>query len=200
MAAPGPDPVRAPVRTRIWDPFLRAFHWLLAAAVIVTWCLAQFGPAKMTLHFWLGYFILGLLAFRLVWGFVGPPEARFSHFLRGPGAVGRYASGMFAREPSYWPGHNPLGALSVIAMLALLAAQATSGLFVDPDDYINVGPLASSVSTATRRAALQFHHLGALLILILVVLHVGIILFYRFWKREDLIRPMVTGWKDVRRD
>ena len=81
-----------------------------------------------------------------------------------------------------------------------LAAQATSGLFVDPDDYINIGPLASSVSSATRKSMLSFHHLGATLVLILVVLHVGIILFYRFWKREDLVRPMLTGWKEVRRD
>lgn len=188
------------VRVKLWDPLLRGFHWLLAAAVIVTWCLGKFGPAKMTLHFWLGYFILALLAFRLVWGFVGPEPARFSHFLRGPGSVARYAGHMFSREPSYWPGHNPLGALSVIAMIALLAAQATSGLFVDPDDYINVGPLASSVSSATRKSMLSFHHLGATLVLILVLLHVGIILFYRFWKRENLVRPMVTGWKEVRRD
>lgn len=194
--APGALP---PVRTRIWDPLLRSFHWLLAAAVITTWLLAKVGPAKMTLHFWLGYFILGLLAFRLVWGFVGPPEARFAHFLRGPGAVTRYARHMFSREPSYWPGHNPLGALSVIAMLGLLAAQATSGLFIDADDYINVGPLASSVSSATRKAMLSWHHIGGTLILLLVLLHVGIILFYRFWKGEDLIRPMVNGWKEVRR-
>lgn len=189
-----------PVRTKIWDPLLRGFHWLLAAAVIATWLLGKLGPAKMTLHFWLGYFILGLLAFRLVWGFVGPEPARFSHFLRGPGAIRRYAGRMFAREPSYWPGHNPLGALSVIALLALLAAQATSGLFIDPDDYINVGPLADTVSSATRKSMRSWHHTGATLILILVVLHVGVILFYRFWKREDLVRPMITGWKMVRRD
>lgn len=189
-----------PVRTKLWDPLLRGFHWLLAASVTAAWLLGKFGPAKMTLHFWLGYFVLGLLAFRLVWGFVGPAPARFSHFLRGPGAVARYAGHMFRREPSHWPGHNPLGALSVIAMLALLAAQATSGLFIDPDDFINVGPLADTVSAATRKSLRSWHHTGAALILILVLLHVAIILFYRVWKREDLVTPMVTGWKDVRED
>lgn len=189
-----------PDRVKIWDPLLRGFHWLLATSVIVTWLLGKFGPAKMTLHFWLGYFIIALLAFRLIWGFVGPETARFSHFVRGPGSIARYVSGMFSREPSYYYGHNPLGALSVIALLALLAAQATTGLFVDADDFINVGPLADTVSSATRKTMLNLHHLMATLILIMVLLHVGVILFYRYWKREDLIKPMVTGWKDIRRD
>lgn len=185
-------------QVRLWDPMLRVFHWALAFFVIAAWCLGQFGPSKMTLHFWCGYVVTGLLIFRLVWGFVGPAPARFSHFLRGPGAIGRYARGMFLREPSHWPGHNPLGALSVIAMLAVLAAQVTSGLISDPDDYINVGPLASYVSSATRSKAVGWHEFGANLVLVLVVLHIAVILFYRFWKREDLVRPMLTGHKTVR--
>ncbi|MCV2447050.1 MULTISPECIES: cytochrome b/b6 domain-containing protein [Paracoccus] len=190
-----PGPVR---EVRLWDPLLRGFHWLLAFFVTAGWCLGQFGPAKMTLHFWCGYVVAGLLLFRLLWGFVGPAPARFSHFIRGPGAIAGYMRGMFLREPSHWPGHNPLGALSVIAMLAVLAAQVSSGLISDPDDYINVGPLASSVSSATRAKAVGWHGLGANLILLLVVLHIGVILFYRFWKREDLVRPMLTGVKQVR--
>jgi len=189
------DPLR---EVRLWDPLLRAFHWLLAFFVIVAWGLGKFGPDKMTLHFWCGYVVAGLLVFRLVWGFVGPEPARFSHFLRGPGAIAGYMRGMFLREPSYWPGHNPLGALSVIAMLAALAAQVTTGLIADPDDYINVGPLASYVGSATRSNAVGWHSLGANLVLVLVLLHVAVILFYRFWKREDLVRPMITGRKQVR--
>lgn len=185
---------------RLWDPLLRGFHWLLAFFVIASWLLGQFGPLKMTLHFWSGYVVTGLLIFRLIWGFVGPEPARFSHFLRGPGAIAGYTRGFFLREPSYWPGHNPLGGLSVIAMLAVLAAQVSTGLVADPDDFINVGPLASYVSSATRSKAVGWHDLGALLILLLVVLHVGMILFYRFWKREDLVRPMITGRKHIRKD
>ncbi|TWI34545.1 cytochrome b/b6 domain-containing protein [Paracoccus sulfuroxidans] len=192
---------KPPVREiRLWDPLLRGFHWLLAFFVILAWCLGQFGPSKMTLHFWCGYVVAGLLIFRLVWGFVGPAPARFSHFLRGPGEIGGYLRGMFLREPSYWPGHNPLGALSVIAMLAVLATQITTGLISDPDDYINVGPLASYVSSATRSKAVGWHELGANLILLLVLLHLAVILFYRFWKREDLIKPMLNGKKLVRKD
>lgn len=184
-------------KIRLWDPLLRVFHWLLAFFVTLSWCLGQFGPAQMTLHFWSGYVIAGLLIFRLIWGFVGPAPARFSHFLRGPGAISDYAGHMLLRQPSYWPGHNPLGALSVIAMLAVLAAQVTSGLISDPDDYINVGPLAKYVASSTRSAAVGWHELGANLILILVLLHLAVILFYRFWKHEDLVTPMLTGIKEI---
>lgn len=189
-----------PKKVRLWDPLLRGFHWLLAFFVIAAWCLGQFGPAKMTLHFWCGYVVAGLLAFRLIWGFIGPRPARFATFLRGPGAVAGYARGMFMREPSYWPGHNPLGALSVIAMIAALLAQVSSGLISDPDDYINIGPLASYVSSATRSKAVGWHETGASIILILVLLHLAVILFYRFWKREDLVKPMIDGWKEVKHD
>lgn len=197
MADDGHSP--APVReVKLWDPLLRGFHWLLAFFVTASWLLGQFGPSKMTLHFWSGYVVIGLLIFRLVWGFIGPAPARFSHFLRGPGAIADYMRGMFLRKPSHWPGHNPLGALSVIAMLAALAAQVSSGLISDPDDYINIGPLASYVSASTRAKAVGWHETGALIVLILVFLHVAMILFYRFWKREDLVRPMLTGRKQVR--
>ncbi len=192
--------VPEPGKVRIWDPLLRGFHWLLAFFVIAAWCLGQFGPLQMTLHFWCGYMVIGLLAFRLIWGFIGPAPARFSSFVRGPGAVLAYMRQFTSREPSNWPGHSPLGALSVIAMLAALTAQVSTGLISDPDDFINVGPLASYVSSATRSKAVGFHHLGGTIILLLVLLHVGVILYYRFWKREDLVGPMITGWKDRPRD
>lgn len=189
-----------PVRVRLWDPLLRVYHWLLAFFVIAAWLLGKFGPNVMTLHFWCGYAVGGLLVFRLVWGFVGPPPARFFHFITGPGKVVTYLRGIFRREPSYWPGHNPLGALSVVAMLLVLAVQVGSGLISDPDDFINVGPLADEVSRATSTAAVGWHHLASTVMLILVILHVCTILYYRLWKREDLVRPMLTGWKLVRRD
>ncbi|MDO5633239.1 MAG: cytochrome b/b6 domain-containing protein [Paracoccus sp. (in: a-proteobacteria)] len=186
-----------PEKVKLWDPLLRGFHWILAVLVIAAWCLGKFGPLNMWLHFWLGYTIIGLVAFRLIWGIIGPEPARFTSFVRGPGAIIGYARHMFDRRPSYWPGHNPLGALSVLALLAVLIWQVGTGLIADPDDYINIGPLASEVSRATSRKAVGWHHLGANLILILVLLHVAVVLFYRLWKRENLIRPMLTGWKWV---
>ncbi|MBT2129525.1 cytochrome b/b6 domain-containing protein [Aliiroseovarius lamellibrachiae] len=185
-------------RVRIWDPALRVFHWALAAAVIVTWGLGKFGPAIMTLHMYLGYAVIGLLAFRLIWGGVGPNPARFSHFLFGPKKTLAYAATLPKRRPSYWPGHNPIGALSVFGLLAILGAQVATGLISDPDDFLNVGPLAKYVSFETARLANGWHHRLSLVVLLLVGLHIAAILYYRFWKREDLVTPMITGQKAVR--
>lgn len=187
-------------RVKLWDPLLRGFHWLLATAVIVGWILGEWGPNIMTLHFWCGYVVAGLLVFRLIWGVIGPRPARFSSFVRGPRAVMAYAAHVADRSPSRWPGHNPMGALSVIALLGLLAAQVTTGLVSDPEDYINTGPLADRVPHDIATDAVGWHNLGAILIAVMVGLHVAMILYYRLWKREDLVRPMITGWKEVRDD
>jgi len=185
---------------RVWDVGVRLFHWLLVAFVSASWLLGQFGPAIMTLHFQSGYVIIGLLAFRLIWGLAGPRPARFASFLAGPRAVWAYARTLPRRAPSFWPGHNPLGGWAVAAMLLLLAAQVATGLFADPEDFINQGPLAASVEPATRHWASAWHARLANALLALVILHVAAIAFYRFWKREDLVRPMLTGRKTVRRD
>lgn len=203
---PAPQPAQqsgpqsGPQKVKLWDPLLRGFHWLLAFFVIAAWCLGKFGPLVMTLHFWCGYMVIALLAFRLLWGFVGPEPARFSSLVPRPRATLGYLGRLGTREPSYWHGHNPLGALSALAMLAALVAQVATGLIADPEDFINVGPLASKVGGATSVKAVGWHHLGATVIAVLVVLHLAAILYYRFWKREDLVKPMITGWKDVRRD
>lgn len=186
-------------RVKVWDPFIRVYHWALAALVIANWLLGHYGPAVMTLHFWLGYAIIALIAARIIWGFIGPEPARFASFLPHPRALAAYARGFFRRSPSLWHGHNPMGALSVLAILGLLLWQVGSGLIADPDDFINIGPLASEVSRPTSRSAVAWHKTGADIIMWLVILHVAVILYYRIWKNEDLIRPMITGWKWVRR-
>lgn len=187
-------------RVRIWDRGLRLFHWALVICVVTGWVLGRFGPSIMTLHFYFGYAVIGLVVFRLIWGLVGPLPARFVHFIYGPASTLRYLRGIRARKPSYWPGHNPVGALSVFALLAILIFQTTTGLFSDPDDYINVGPLADTVDSSTAQFMNRLHYRGSLAILALVGLHLGAIAFYKLWKREDLVRPMITGWKLVKRD
>ncbi len=198
--ADGRDPEATLERVRLWDPALRVFHWALTALFAASWLLGEFGPPIMTLHFWSGYAICALLAFRFLWGLVGPRPARFASFVRGPAAVARYAGGVAARKPSHWPGHNPLGGWAVAAMLLLLVAQVGTGLLSDPEDYINVGPVAGLVSDDLNRAATAWHHRIGDVLIGLVGLHVAAIAFYRLWKREDLIRPMIDGWKTVRRD
>lgn len=186
-------------RVRVWDPALRVFHWLLAILVIGNWLLGMVGPDNMVLHFLFGYAIIALLVFRLIWGFVGPESARFSSFIRGPSAILAYLRHAGRRQPSNWPGHNPLGGLSVIAMLLALIWQVGTGLIADPENFINIGPLADEVGSDIATKADGWHSLGANIILILVLLHLAVILYYRVWKNEDLIGPMFTGWKWVRR-
>ena len=127
-------------KVRLWDPALRIFHWLLVICVVAAWGLGQFGPSVMTLHFYFGYAICFLLAFRLIWGFVGPKSARFSHFAYGPKTLISYLGNIFSASPAIGGGHNPLGALAAFALLGILIAQVATGLMADPDDYINVGP------------------------------------------------------------
>jgi cytochrome b len=182
--------------TMIWDPLLRIFHWSLVVVFTTSFILGKFGPADMALHFISGYLMAGLITFRWVWGLIGPQTARFSSFLRGPSAIIGYARHLGERRPSGTIGHNPLGALFVIAILVLLSLQVVTGLLADPEDYLNVGPLAGYVSTDISRKALSLHHTLTPILLALVAVHIAAIAFYKIWKREDLVRPMLTGQRE----
>lgn len=183
---------------KVWDLPTRLFHWALAALVATGWYFGEFGPFIKTWHFYCGYAIGVLLLARIMWGFVGNRAARFSGFIYGPGAFVAYARRLFRRSPSHWPGHNPMGGWSVIALLVLLCVQVGTGLFTD-DDIANAGPLTPYVSGTLSARLTAIHHLNSKLILGLVILHVGMIVFYRLWKRENLVHPMITGWKTVKR-
>jgi cytochrome b len=176
---------------RVWDLPTRAFHWLLAACVIGLVTTAQIGGAAMEWHFRLGYAVLVLLLFRLVWGFGGGYWSRFGTFSYSPTTIIAYLRGR--SEPRHELGHNPLGSLSVFALLLFLLAQVGSGLFSD-DEIAAVGPLSKFASGALV-SKLTFYHkeVGKLVLLLLVALHIGAILFYLFKRRENLIRAMHPG-------
>ncbi|MDT8857304.1 cytochrome b/b6 domain-containing protein [Paracoccaceae bacterium Fryx2] len=194
-----PEKPTVPLETvRLWDPFLRLFHWALLVAVVAAWGLGKFGPNVMTLHFWLGYAVAGLLAFRVVWGLIGPPSARFGSLFYRPATMLGYLRKLARRSPSHWRGHNPLGGLFVAALLLVLLAQVATGLFADPEDYMNAGPLAGYAGIDMARTALAWHGLLGTVLLIMVGVHVAAIVGYKVWKHEDLIRPMITGRKRVR--
>jgi len=186
-------------KIRLWDLPLRLFHWsllLLVAGAILSAELADDVTGAMDWHPRFGYAILALLLFRLVWGFVGSTHARFSSFVRGPGAVIGYIRHMKDHKgPSI--GHNPLGALSVLALLATLLLQAVSGLFLNDEDFALEGPLYKHVSGAVSHVFRELHEANAGLIITLIGLHIAAILFYRFIKRENLVTPMLTGNKEV---
>lgn len=188
-------------REKIWDPVTRLWHWVLAIVVVTGWCMGEFMSfTTIQWHFYCGYTVLGLVAFRCVWGLVGPVPVRLRALIPSPAALFRYLKSIGQRTPSGTPGHNPLGSLSVLAMLLLLTAQATSGLFIESDDYFESAPLAYLVSDAVTDRLTWWHKLLSKFVLGIVALHVAAIVYYLVWKKENLIVPMITGWKQVRRD
>jgi cytochrome b len=186
---------------KVWDPLIRVWHWLLVLTVVGGWLLGEYRDFDtIAYHMYLGYSTGGLLALRILWGFAGPRPVRFRALAVSPAALRKYLGGLLRRAPSGVAGHNPLGALSVIAMLGSLALQVITGLFSEDDGLFSEGPLAGMVSSGTRATLGSIHHQNAKVLLVLVGLHLAAIFFYLVWKRENLIRPMVTGWKTVRRE
>lgn len=187
----------AGVPVRVWDLPTRAFHWVLALAVIGAVVSAKVGGGAMVWHFRLGYLVFGLLIFRLVWGLVGGRWSRFASFVRGPAAMGRYLRGAARPGDGFEVGHNPIGALSVLAMLAWLALQVGTGLVAD-DEIANLGPLNRFVASETGLAATGWHKtFGQWGLIALVVLHLAAIAFYRFGRKVDLVGPMLRGDKTL---
>ncbi|MCS6763587.1 MAG: cytochrome b/b6 domain-containing protein [Candidatus Protistobacter heckmanni] len=184
------------MKVRIWDLPTRLFHWLLALLIIGSWCTMELAePLGMDLSVWharIGYSVLTLILFRILWGFFGGRYARFASFVLGPGAVLAYLRGGKAGGP----GHNPLGALSVLALLFVVLLQACTGLFSN-DDIAFEGPLAKLVSNALSGLMTKIHHINFNVLLVLVVLHLAAIIWYRLRKREKLVKAMLTGDKEL---
>lgn len=191
----GTPSVSLPARTRIrlWDLPLRLFHWLLVLAVAVAIITGQLGGAWMALHGQAGLSIIGLVVFRLVWGLIGSAHARFLSFLPTPSSLKAYLTGRWRGV-----GHNPLGALSVMALLGLLAVQAGTGLFSN-DDIAFSGPLFALVDEALAGRLTGLHKQLANVLIGLLALHVAAIVFYVLFKRDNLVKPMLTGWKELAR-
>ena len=180
-------------QVKVWDQPIRLFHWSLVILVATLWLTGEFG--KLDIHMTLGVWALALLAFRLMWGVIGSPTARFSQFVRGPAAIRGYLAA--ARSGAVRSvGHNPLGALSVLALLGLLTAQAATGLFTTDDIFTN-GPLVGKVSGKTAAFLSTLHRLGGKLLLALVGVHLAAVVFYTLVKKDDMVRAMITGTKRV---
>ncbi|MDP1873359.1 cytochrome b/b6 domain-containing protein [Phenylobacterium sp.] len=175
-------------RVRVWDLPTRLVHWALVILVVVAWLT---GGERMNIHRYAGYGILGLVIFRLYWGVAGGSTARFSQFVKGPGAVLAYARGWRGKPASF--GHNPLGALSVLLLLLLLISQVGLGLFAIDINGMESGPLARFVDFETGRKASDLHELNFRLLQAAVALHLVAIAAYAVFKRRNLVTPMVTG-------
>ena len=176
-------------RFRVWDLPTRIFHWALVACVIGSFVSVKIGGNAMVWHGRFGLTVVGLLAFRLVWGFIGSTYARFAQFVRGPRAIKDYLQGRWQGE-----GHNPLGALSVLAMLGTLLLLVATGLFAN-DDIAFEGPLYELVGKAFSDRMAGIHRLIEPLTILLVLAHLAAIAFYVRVRKETLIMPMITGEK-----
>ncbi|HSV35046.1 MAG TPA: cytochrome b/b6 domain-containing protein [Ramlibacter sp.] len=181
-------------RVRVWDLPTRLFHWGLVACISGLMVTGYIGGAAMPWHARLGYAVLALLLFRLVWGFVGGRWSRFITFFYAPRRVLAYLRG---HETPDRPGHNPLGALSVFAMLAVLLAQVGSGLVSD-DEIAFSGPLSRLVAADQALWATWFHKdVGQWVIVALVLTHIAAVMWYLLRKKTNLVKPMLDGDKSL---
>jgi cytochrome b len=186
------------MRIQVWDGAVRLIHWLMVILIAISWWTAENG--QLEYHRYSGYTLLGLLVFRIYWGIFGSTTARFAHFVKGPAAVISYLralpSRVSHRTPAA-PGHNPLGALSVIALLLLLILQIGLGLFAVDVDGIESGPLSHLVSFDTGRACAELHEDVFDVLLGFIALHIAAVLFYLLYRKENLITPMINGKRHV---
>ena len=192
--SPGVNSGKKMYSIHVWDIPTRLFHWILVGLVIFSFISGKIGVTAMRYHEWSGFAILVLVVFRIVWGFIGGRQSRFSDFLKGPAAVIRYASSLLRKDSKPHIGHNPLGGWSIIAMLISLLIQVGTGLFAN-DDILTEGPLYALVSKQTSDWLTGVHHLNQKVLLTLVLIHIAAVIFYLIAKRENLIKPMITGSK-----
>ncbi len=191
MGVSDPQDVNA-ARVRVWDAPVRLFHWAIVLLIVTSWIAADQG--YMRVHLWSGSAMLALLLFRITWGIVGSSTARFGDFVRSPRAAFRYLYSLGRGEKPLHAGHNPAGGWMVVAFLALLTAQVTTGLFSN-DGLKFMGPLALLVSADTSDRITSLHGTIFYCLLASIWLHLVAVFFYLLVRRENLVGAMLTGSK-----
>ena len=177
---------------RVWDLPVRLFHWALALSIVLGIIFVKIGGNAIEWHAYCGYITLTLVMFRIIWGFVGSWHARFLNFVPSPKRLIAYLRG----QTDGGLGHNPLGAFSVLALLFVVLIQALTGLFAD-DDIFFQGPLAKYASNSTVAFLTSVHHFNQYIIFALIGLHLLAIVYYLLVKKDNLIKPMITGYKNA---
>lgn len=197
----------ATTRIKVWDPAVRSFHWLLA----VLFALAYLSEDAETLHVYAGYAVLGLIGFRLVWGFIGTKHARFGDFIYGPAAVARYARSLLSGKPIHYLGHNPIGGWMIVLLLLSLFGTCWTGLKLYAVEE-GKGPLAQTPAIVASAWAddeehghgngegeefwEEAHEVLTNLTLLLVFIHIAGVVVASRLHGENLARAMVTGYKE----
>ena len=178
----------------IWDLPVRLFHWCFALTMLGSWYTSGQEGEFLEYHMQLGYFALGLLSFRICWGFVGPKHARFSQFIPSPGKLLSHLKTIKQGNTAPSAGHNPLGSLMVLAMITLISLQAISGLFIS-DDVFTSGPYYGSLDEKAEQVMNSIHHNIYNYIWLSIGLHLLAIAYYWRVKKQNLVLPMITGKK-----
>ncbi len=184
---------------RVWDLSTRLFHWSLPVLLIVTYLSVTFadGPNAgllMRVHVIAGETMLGVLTFRVLWGLFGSDTARLGRLFRSPLAAFRHLAHIGRREPDTEIGHNVAGGWMVLIMLAVLWVQVGTGLFAN-DDGATEGPLMKFVDKPISDQLSKIHDLNFNIVLGVVAMHLVAVLAYAVLKRQNLVRPMLTGKK-----
>jgi cytochrome b len=193
-------------RIKVWDAFVRIFHWSLVAAFFVAY-FTEPEDAGLAVHVWAGYLVTGLIVLRVIWGFVGTKHARFGDFAFAPAHALRYLAGLARGHAKRYIGHSPAGAWMVYLLLATLAVTVVAGMGTLAAER-HEGPLAPLFASAPaiqaspegseergEEAFEEIHELFANLALVLVALHILGVAAASFAHRENLVRAMITGTK-----
>lgn len=177
--------------TKVWDLPVRIFHWLLVAGFFVAYFTED---ELLNIHVWAGYLVLTLIAFRLIWGFVGNRYARFSSFLCNPIQSWSYLTKALNFSAKRYIGHNPAGSAMIVMLLISLLITVLSGLVVYAADQ-NLGPLAGYVSSRQEKIWEECHEIAANFSLLLVIVHVLGVMFESVAHNENLVKSMWNGYK-----
>lgn len=171
----------------VWDAPVRVFHWLLVVTFVGAWLTAESESWRL-IHITLGYTMAGLVAFRILWGMVGTRYARFSNFVQGPTAVKEYARGILRGRPAHHTGHNPAGAMAILALMALAITIVASGWAMFNDIGGNIG----------GKWLEDGHEVAATAMLVLVGVHIAGAIVSSWLHRENLVGAMISGHKSGR--
>lgn len=181
----------------VWDFPTRVFHWSLVSAISFSVYTGLNGGFKeMDYHMYSGYFILSLVIFRIAWGFLSTGNARFGRFITSPSTVISYARAVKNQKVDPYPGHNPLGGLSVLSILFILLVQTMTGLFAN-DDILVEGPLVHLVSEELSNQLTSIHHISIWFLGGLIILHLSAIVIHEVIFKHKLIIPMLSGKRSI---
>jgi len=180
----------------VWDIPVRLFHWLLVLCLLGQWLTAEVLEDAMDIHFYIGYFTLGLIIFRLIWGFVGTKYSKFTSFISGPKIMLAYLRSIISKQHTLSIGHNSVGGLILPAVIILVGLQAISGLFTS-DDIVYSGPYYGSANVELQQWMQWLHHNVFNVLLAIIALHLLAIAWYLIFLKHNLIQPMLDGKKAV---